>query len=113
MAQYRALQDIYTDPFYILAGTVFSDTPGDSVPQMAPQGWIPPNAVDCLDAGALAAFWAVGPCDPSGQAINVAPPAVYWQSYPAGGGTRPMILTTAAGAALGFKNWTDTRGARP
>ena len=107
MAQYRALQDIYTDPFYIPAGVVFSDTPGDTVPQMAPQGWSPPAAVDPLTPDAALAFWNAG-VQQLGL-VRVARPQCYWVPYPPGGGTRSFILT-GIGSSLGFRNWTEYAG---
>jgi hypothetical protein len=113
-AQYRALQDLYPGIF-IAAGTIFSDSAPDF---SVPVGWVPPAAVDPISPEAIQNFWNAGP-----QFVGlirqqwtntggIGPPAIYWQPYPAGGGTRPMILT-GAGAALGFTNWTNTRGSAP
>jgi hypothetical protein len=114
MATYRALQDI-SAPVYIQAGQIFSDgAPDFSVPV----GWVPPAAVDPISPDAIQNFWNVGPQQLGlvrAQWTNtgaIGPPAIYWTPYPAGGGTRPMILT-GAGAALGPTNWTNTRGANP
>jgi hypothetical protein len=111
MAQYRALHRITAGANWpmIDPGVTFSDTPGDSVPQMVPGGWIPPAACEPISADAIQNFWNAGPQQLPGP-LRVSRPAIYWTPYPAGGGTRPMILT-GAGAALGFQNWTDTRGA--
>lgn len=109
MATYRALQDIYIGGNwpYAPAGTTLTDqAPNPNIPQ----GWVPPAAVDPLDTPAVQAFWNAGPQQLPG--IRVSAPATYWTPYPAGGGTRPMILT-GLGTALGFRNWTDTRGAAP
>jgi hypothetical protein len=122
MAIYRALHGICAngsvDPVsgnanwpLIPPGTYFSDSAEDVYPQMVPQGWVPPAAVDPLDTPAVQAFWNVGPQQLPGP-IRVSAPATYWTPYLAGGGTRPMILT-GKGAVLGFRNWTDTRGAAP
>ena len=52
---------------------------------------------------------------PSALAVDVSnsyASGTYWTTYPAGGGTRPYILT-GLGASLGFRNWIETRGAYP
>jgi hypothetical protein len=114
VAQYRALADIYPGGNfpYITAGTVFSDTPSDTVPQMVLQGWTPCAMVDPLNTAAVQAFWNAGVQLLGRIAMGVQAPATYWVPFPAGGGTRPYILT-GLGAALGFQNWLDTRGAWP
>jgi len=114
MAKYRFLQDcVDANGLYYRAGTVASTA---DVGGSLPSNFIP-AAVDPLDAAAIQAFWNAGPqqlglCRPQWNGIGVAPPSIYWISYPQGGGTKPMILT-GAGATLGFRNWLDTRGANP
>ena len=109
MATYRALQDISLGANwpYIQAGTILTDQgPSANIPA----GWVPPAAVDPLDTDAVQAFWNAG-VQLLGL-VRVARPVTYWTPYPAGGGTRPYILT-GLGTALGFVNWTSTRGAVP
>ena len=112
MAQYRAIADLYPGANwpYIPAGTTFSDVAGASN-QMVPPGWTP-SAVDPVDQAGIQNFFNVGPQFFPSPKLGVAPPVIYWTPYAAGGGTRPMILT-GAGAALGFQNWLNTRGALP
>lgn len=114
MSTYRFLQDHSIAGIYYQAGSVASTA---DVGGTLPTNWLPSAAVDPIDTPAIAAFFAAGP-QQSGMVrarwtqIDVNPPAIYWVPFPAGGGTRPMILT-GAGAALGFQNWTSTRGANP
>jgi hypothetical protein len=121
MAQYRSLQPIcangLVDPIsgqsnwpWLAPNTLFSDTAGDGYFQGVPSNW-PPSAVDPLNQDAINKLWAQGPCQLQGLQVAF-PPLIYWVAYPAGGGTSPYILT-GAGAALGFRNWTSTRGAAP
>ena len=115
MARYRALQDIDIGARwpYAQAGSILQDGEGGNIPS----GWVPPAAVDPLDSGAVFVFWNAG-VQLLGAVISrwtlqtVAPPVTYWTPYPAGGGTRPYILT-GLGAGLGFRNWIETRGANP
>jgi hypothetical protein len=114
MSTYRFLQDHSIAGVTYLAGTTAST--GD-VGGTLPLGWRPTGQVDPLDAAAVQDFWNAGPQllglvrqQWTGQ--PVIPPSTYWIPYPAGGGTRPYILT-GLGAGLGFRNWVDTRGAVP
>jgi hypothetical protein len=113
LAKYRFLQDaVDINGIYYQAGSIASTA---DVGGTLPAGWIPPAAVDPIDAAAIQAFWNAGPqqlglCRQQWNGIGVAPPAIYWTSFPPGGGTQPMILT-GAGAALGFRNWLSPRGA--
>lgn len=111
MATYRALQDISLGASwpYITAGQILTDGL-DGNPPNIPLNWVPPAAVDPISPDAIQAFWNAGPQQLG--AVRVSRPLIYWTPYPAGGGTRPMILT-GAGAALGFRNWITTRGAAP
>jgi hypothetical protein len=95
----------------IAPGTYFADGPGLEYAWMVPGGYVAGAAAEPIDEAAIALFWAAGPCQLPGP-LPVSRPAIAWMPYPAGGGTRPMILT-GAGASLGFRNWTDTRGAAP
>jgi hypothetical protein len=121
MAQYRALHTINangqadaitgaTNWPTIPPNTVFSDQAGDSVPQMVPQGWTP-SSVDPLNQDAIQKVWNAGPYQLMGLKTAYRP-SIYWAPFPSAGGTRPMQLT-GAGASLGPRNWTDTRGAAP
>jgi hypothetical protein len=71
---------------------------------------VPSGQVEPLDSAAIQDFWNAG-VQQLGL-IRVSRPAVYWAPFPSGGGTRPYQLT-GAGAALGFRNWIETRGAAP
>jgi hypothetical protein len=111
MATYRALQDISLGASwpYITAGQMLTDGL-DGNPANIPLGWVPPAAVDPISSDAIQNFWNAG-VQILGM-VRVSPPLIYWQPFPAGGGTRPYQLT-GPGAALGFVNWITTRGAAP
>jgi hypothetical protein len=112
MARYRALSTIETGLWpTIVPNQVFTDVEGDSL-QAVPAGWIPGPYVDCLDRDAAQKMWNAGVQLLWKVPMGVAPPKCYWTPYPPGGGTRPYILT-GIGAALGFRNWIETRGANP
>jgi hypothetical protein len=100
MALWRALADIAPGANwpYISAGTVFSDLPGQSVPQMVPTNYLPNAYFEPLDADALTKFYAVGPYLPSGSVpIRVAQATTRWIPNPTptlpGNGAREYVLT--------------------
>jgi hypothetical protein len=75
MAQYRLLQDCYIGIAYYYAGDTIT----------LPNTFIPPGAVDPLDASALSAFYAAGPQAPplvrqQWSMIPVSPPVTYWRA---------------------------------
>jgi hypothetical protein len=102
MAQYRALQDIWDGTQIILAGTTFTIA----------DNWVPPAAVDPLDAPAVTAFFAAGPqiCGLiRAQWANqfVGPPQTKWvEANPA----LQLFKLTGLGAGLGTK---PNRGSLP
>ena len=67
MAIWRALSDLYTAYGLLPAGTVFSDLPGDPVPQGCPTGTVPSPYWEPLNADAVAQFYAAGPMIPGGS----------------------------------------------
>ena len=74
MARYRWISDGHVNNTYYHAGDIFT----------AADDWIPPAAVDPLDAAAVSAFYAAGPqIRPlvrqqwTTRAVN--PPVTYWQ----------------------------------
>lgn len=114
MASYRFLQDHNVGGVSYLAGTTASTA---DVGGSLPAGWMPSGQVDPLDSAAVQAFWnagvqLLGLVRAQWTGISVPRPVTYWTPFPAGGGTRPYILT-GLGASLGFVNWTETRGANP
>jgi hypothetical protein len=111
VATYRALQDISLDASwpYITAGQMLTDGL-DGNPPNIPLNWVPPAAVDPISPDAIQNFWNAG-VQQLGL-VRVSRPLIYWAPFPSAGGTRPYQLT-GAGAALGFRNWTTTRGAAP
>jgi hypothetical protein len=107
MALWRALADIAPGANwpYISAGTMFSDLPGQSAPQMVPTN-CPPNAYfEPLDADALAKFYAAGPWLPGGSVpIRVGQAVTRWVVDPnaAPGNPYRQFVLTGLGAGLPF-----------
>jgi hypothetical protein len=114
MSTYRFLQDHDIGGAVYLAGTTAATM---DVGGTLPAGWRPSGQVDPLDGAAVQDFWnagvqLLGSVRAQWTGVSVAPPATYWVPYPAGGGTRPYILT-GLGAGLPFRNWIEPRGAVP
>jgi hypothetical protein len=78
MSSYYLLADHAIGAYVLSAGSSQSTADAGG---LLPTGWSPSNNVDPLDAGALAAFYANGPCLPSlfrpTQAVK--PPKTFWQ----------------------------------
>jgi hypothetical protein len=100
MASYRWLQDgVGPSGHYFNAGDIVSTS---DVGGLLPANWVPPGAVEPLDASAVAAFYAAGPqimpllVRQQWSGIPVSPPATYWRQIPGG----RMWGLTGLGAGL-------------
>jgi hypothetical protein len=109
MSVYRFLQPHWINNRYYEAGTI--DATEDAGGTL-PAGWVPTGQVSPEDSQAIQDFWNAGVQILGKVAMGIAPPKVYWVPWPAGGGTRPYILT-GDGTALGFRNWIECRGSAP
>jgi hypothetical protein len=101
LSTYRFLQDASVGQIYYQAGTVASTA---DVGGTLPVGWVPPAAVDPLDAPAATAFFNAGPQLLSSvrtqwTTLPVALPLTYWVS--AG---NDLWQLTGLGAGLGVRN---------
>jgi hypothetical protein len=101
VSTYRFLQDASVGRTYYEAGTVASTA---DVGGTLPVGWVPPAAVDPLDAPAAAAFFAAGPqllgsVRTQWTTAPVAQPLTYWVR--AG---NDLWQLTGLGSGLGVRN---------
>jgi hypothetical protein len=78
MSTYYLLADHSIGGLYFPAGSTQSTADSGG---LLPVGWTPSNNCDPLDAGALAAFYANGPCLPSPRG-TVRPPKTFWKITP-------------------------------
>jgi hypothetical protein len=86
VSAYRFLEDASIGQFYYPGGTTASTA---DVGGTFPVGWVPSPNVDPLDAGALAAFYAVGPVQAGPVRAQftthpVPPPTTYWAKQSSG-----------------------------
>jgi hypothetical protein len=89
MSSYYLLADHSIGGLYFPAGSTQSTA---DVGGLLPTGWQPSNNCDPLDAGALAAFYAAGPCLPSPR-LFVRPPKTFWKITPQPGNPSAMQWT--------------------
>ena len=86
MARYRFLADCYVNGTYINAGDIVATADAGGT---LPTNWVPPAAVEPLDASAVSAFYAAGVQITglvrqqwSTQFVTV--PVTYWRQIPGG-----------------------------
>ena len=118
MAIWKALSDLYIDAFGLLpTGTVFSDLPGDQVPQGCPTAYVPTPYMEPLNADAVAQFWAAGVQLPGGSVpLRLGRPATMWVVDPAAGPGNPYrqyVISGPLGAGLPMQQQIGTRGVYP
>lgn len=103
MSSYYLLADHSIGGLYFPAGTTQSTADAGG---LLPSGWSPTPNVDPLDAGALSAFYAAGPCLPSPR-LFVRPPKTFWQRSPQPSNPSAMKWSlTGLGSALAAV-WTQ------
>jgi hypothetical protein len=107
MSTYYLLSDHSIGPYVFAAGSIQS-TADATPPGLLPVGWTPSNNVDPLDATAVSAFYANGPCMCSPR-LTVRPPKTFWQRTP--GANSGVMFWSLTGLGSGLAGLFTQNGA--
>jgi hypothetical protein len=105
MSTYYLLADHAIGPYVFPAGSTQSTADAGG---LLPTGWSPSNNVDPIDAGALAAFYANGPCTCSPRPF-VRPPKTFWKRTP--GANSGVMFWSLTGLGSGLAGLFTQNGA--